>query len=240
MRLKLFASFVLFITLLFQAAGIASASLVTIYPNGNLGLKVLGLSVEKSESLEIKELALGDESGATIAFSKNDEGKVSLNIVSDNANSQFDVTNYTDEIVEIEERKEASRVGIYQESGNFVLKQKDILAQTSYPLSINPKTAEITVTTPSGNRFLSILPYSAYETALKAKVISSLEKDAKMEIKEGDDGVLAYVIPGEKTLDFFKIIEYKVPIKASVSASTGEVVFVDAPSWYRILGFLFV
>lgn len=240
MKVNTVASLILAGILLLTTSTPASASLIKIMPNGNLALNVLGLSVEKPASLEIKELALGDESDAVVAFSKNAEGKISLTITSDNANSQFDVTNYQEEIVEIEERKEASRVSISQEGGEFVLRQKDVAAKTTYPLSINPKSAEITVSTPSGARYLAVLPYAAYETAVKAQAISGLEKDGRMEIKEGEDGVLAYIIPGEKTLDLFNIIEYKVPIKASISASTGEVVLIDAPSWYRILGFLFV
>ena len=148
------------------------------------------------------------------------------------------MTNYQDEIVEIEERPEVERFTISLSEGKFIIDQGGILAETYFTINIEPKTAELTLETPSGFRYLSILPREAVETILRAKTINRLKEGSKLIISE-QNRELSYEIFGDRVIDVFNLVEYSVPVSSRVSASTGEILSVNQPTWLRILGFLF-
>src|SRR3989344_7725394 len=111
------------------------------------------------------------DTNAKVSLSKLD-GKVALDVSSELGQKSLDVTNYQDEIVEIEERPEVERFTISLSEGKFIIDQGGILAETYFTINIEPKTAELTLETPPGFRYLSILPREAVETILRAKTIN--------------------------------------------------------------------
>jgi hypothetical protein len=50
---------------------------------------------------------------------------------------------------------------------------------------------------------------------------------------------LAYEIAGDRIVNLFNIYKYAVPVKVQVSASTGEIISIDQPTWLKVVSFLF-
>lgn len=241
---KLLPSFFisLFIFSLFFST--ARASLVAIDESGQIIINVLSaeesvkLEIPRVDYLEVKNIAEGDlDPDAKISLLK-DNGKVKLVVSTSLGDKSLDVTNYNDEIIEIEERPAVKKLAISVVGDSFEIVQRGVVAATSYEITIDPKTARLTLETPSGLRFLSILPRQAVDIALQAKYISIFGGQDRLDIKEvGSE--LSYIVSGDKVINLFDIYEHKVPVKAVVSASTGEILSVDQPTWLRVLGFLF-
>lgn len=220
------------------------ASLLLINKEGKIILRVLssqdtaGLEIPRREYLAIKAVAdQTSDSDAKVSLSKLD-GKVTLDVSSSSGEKSLDVTNYQDEIVEVEERPEVERYTISLDEGKFIIDQDGISAETYFPININPQTAGLTLETPSGFRYLSILPREAVETILRAKTINRLKEGSRLVISE-QNRELSYEIFGDKVIDIFNLLKYSVPVSSQVSASTGEILSVNQPTWLRILGFLF-
>jgi len=244
---KIFRLAVIFLVTLFFLVGLpkkVDASLLLIDKEGKIILSVLssqdthGLEIPRREYLAIKAVAdQTSDTNAKVSLSKLD-GKVTLDVSSELGQKSLDVTNYQDEIVEIEERPEVERFTISLSEGKFIIDQGGILAETYFTINIEPKTAELTLETPSGFRYLSILPREAVETILRAKTINRLKEGSKLIISE-QNRELSYEIFGDRVIDVFNLVEYSVPVSSRVSASTGEILSVNQPTWLRILGFLF-
>lgn len=190
----------------------------------------MALGVDKTTSLEVKATAEEDlDNNARIAVRRQD-GKIYLN--------EFDVTDWPESLVEIEERGEVQKATISVMGEQFAIEQGGIMALTDFPITIDPVVNELSLTTPSGSIFLAVLPVEAVESALRSRFVNRLP-EKKVFLKEEEIGVLAYTINGEKVLDIFGILEYKIPVTARVSASTGEILKVEGPEWFKIFGFLF-
>ncbi len=224
----------------------ARASLITVNQKGEVVLKVLSsqdeiaLGIPKRDFLEVKEMAVGlpAVSNPKISLQKS-EGKVLLKVQTDSSQTSLDVSGWTEDVVEIEEREETKKLAIAIKKDKFSIKQEGVVVLTDYPISINPQKNQLSVETPSGNRFLSILPIEAAQSLLRARIISRLFLNNEAVLTENERGELIYVISGEKTINLFNLFDYSVPVTAQVSALTGEVVLVDQPVWLKILGFLF-
>lgn len=224
----------------------ASASLVVVNNDGTVTLNVLSsqasnLTSPKRESVEIKKLAYdgGFPYGSQVSLLKNDD-KVELEVEEGEEIKKLDVTDFSDDLIEIEEREEVQKIKIKLKGDKFGITQGKIEAQTEYPIMIDPKNAEISVSTPSGTRFLSILPGEALISSFRSKSISDLGKERNILLMEEGSGVLVYKIDGVRAINVFNLFEYKVPVSANISATNGEVVSVDQPPWLKVLGFLFV
>jgi hypothetical protein len=176
------------------------------------------------------------DANSKVSLTKNNE-KISLIVSSDNETRELDVSGVTDKLVEIEERAEAQKITIGVSNNMFILEQKGIKASTNFPINIDSKSAELSVKTSSGDRFLSILPFQAVETILRSKLISTVT-DNKIQILESGQE-LQYEVKGEKIFNFFDIYKYSIPITLYISASTGEIIYFDSPTWFKVVGFLY-
>ena len=243
--LRVFASFILAFLFLLLISSSVFASLVVVQKDGKVVLNVLSiedtveLEIPRRDYLEVKSIAQEiPDPGSKISLARKD-GKVTLRVSTKSGEKSLDVTNYKDEIVEIEERPALERVRIGVSGDFFTIEQRGVLAKTDYEINIDPESAGITLTTPSGLRFLSLLPYQAAETALRAKIINRLgDKDSVVIKEEGQE--LSYELAGERVINFFNVFEYSVPVKTKISASTGEVLSIEQPTWLKVLGFLFI
>lgn len=229
---------------LFIFENTANASLILIEKNGDLTWNVLSeqdalnLETPKYSSLELKKIAdenIGNTS--SVSLKKTAEG-ITLSVDSENTKKEMNISDFSEEIIEIEGRPELKRIGIYSEEGNFVLKQSGVKAKTQFPLTVDAKTANLYLSTMSGNKYLSIMPYDAVVNLLRAKLLSSLPEKT-IEIVE-INRELQYKIEGQKTFSLFDIFKYNLPLTAYVSASTGEVLDVEAPGWFKVIRLFFV
>lgn len=237
----------LVISAFFVFARSASAAIVTVDKDGEVVWNVLSssreiaLTVPRPSSIEITEVVDQDVrvSDARLSLSKEND-KVSLKLIEGSQQRELDVTHISEDIVEIEERGEVSKVVIGISGDQFTISQNNVTAKTHYPISVDPQNAEISVKTPSGSKYISILPADAVLSSLRSKVISVLQTDNTLTLTEKEGKELLYVISGQKNINVIEMIKFAVPVTAEVSASTGEIVFVEQPTWLKIFGFLFV
>lgn len=224
---------------------LAWASLVTIDNDGKVILNVL--SAEKSSELEIPHsdyleirniISEATDPNAKISLARV-EGKATLNVSTASGDKSLDVSNYKEEVVEVEERPQTRKLTIFVTGDKFTIGQEDILAETEYEINIDPQTARLTLLTPSGLRFLSVLPREATFAVLRSNFINKVDTAKKLVLTE-TDGELTYEVFGDKVINFFNVYKYPISISARVSASTGEVLSIDGPSWVKIFNFLFV
>ena len=217
---------------------------MTINKEGEVIVNVLSsessleLGIANRGTLEIKEVVEETESGDADIYLENENGKISLTINTAEDQKMLDVTDFQSDLIEFEERNDVTKIKIGLHSGRFSIEQGNIMALTDFSISINSKENEFSLTTPSGNIFLSVLPVEAVESALRSKFISRLTGE-KIDLSIKDMGVLAYTVEGEKVLDVFNLFDYEIPVTAEVSAITGEILSINGPEWFKIFGFLF-
>lgn len=238
-KIFLFLSFYLF-SFVFPFK--ANASIVKIDKEGDVSWNVLSqqddysLDIPQHSYIEVKKAGdVEPDHEASVNLLK-DSGGLSMVVLSGNETRQLDVSGVNGDLVEIEERGEMQRIVIGVSEDRFSLQQGRITALTDYPIGVDTKSANISLTTPSGDRFLSILPIQAVETLIKSNLLSNI-KDNLVEIVE-EERELQYKIEGEKRLEFFDLVNYVVPVKSTISASTGEVLSIEAPVWYKVVAIL--
>jgi len=216
-----------------------NASIVTIEKTGDVTVNVLSAESENSEEGggEIKitdsSVEIG-EADMPISLSKKD-GKYFLSIASKDGEKSFDVTGSQDRILEIEERPSVKKIGISILNNQFVIEQRGIKAVTSYQINVEPKMSKITILTPTGYKFLSVLPSDAMNILLRSNTISSSGNNASVEILEDGKGNLYYGISGTKKVGIKDMYMFDAPVSAKISAVNGEVMEIDEPIWLKIL-----
>lgn len=139
--------------------------------------------------------------------------------------------------------KEAD-IKIASSGGQVALVNKQVGALSAFPLSINPKTKELTVTTPAGTKVVTVLPEKAIGNMLAAYVmdyvvsekvdnsLASIPALVKLEVK---NGVLGYQIKGIKIHKLLGFIPIKTSVDVFVSAENGQVVESNQSLLGRIL-----
>ena len=222
---------------------IALASVVSVDKNGNIVWNVLSaedsLGVVKPQTLTVTSVSLANTAGssAEISLSRLD-GRVSLDVKDNGQNKSLDVSGLTGDVIDIEARPQVQSLKIGLLEDKFSLIQGDVIATTVFPISVDPKTASLSVLTDSGNRYILIFPRDAFSDAVRAKIISKLGQNG-VSLLENAKGELNYHLSGVKTINIFNLATYDVPTTADISATTGEVLKIDQPVWYRLLSFLF-
>jgi hypothetical protein len=233
---RIFFSFLIFLFLFFPK-GVSASSLIKISKEGNLTVNVLSasdslaLGVPQKSFLEVKEVAGRGSLSQDIVLKKEGD-KYNLYLGGSQA---LDVTNWSDSVVEIEEKEEAKKIDILVLNDKFLIKQAGILTDVSYPLKVMPKEKKLSVETPFGDKLLLVMPYDAALTALRSKVLGKVDKDKHFELVEENKDIV-YKMSGYKILNFFGFYKMDYPVTVNVSASTGEVVLVDEPWWLKIAG----
>ena len=152
---------------------------MTVGKTGEVTINVLSAEdssgdVPSSESVKISKssVEMGEADMPISLFRK--DGKYLLNITGKNGEKSFDVTNYQDKILEIEERPSVRKIAIGLSENQFVIEQAGIKARTLYQINIEPQKSRITILTPTGYKFLTMMPRDAVDVLLKSKSITSL------------------------------------------------------------------
>jgi hypothetical protein len=243
---KLFCfSIILAVTIFSLSLKEVNASLVTVDKAGDTIVNVLSeedTSGANNQAGSIEVVGGASEvkySDAKIALTK-DKGKLSLSILSSSGGKDFDITNYKDSVLEIEERPAVEKFTISVNSGTFLITQGDINAETDYQIQVDPKKGDLALETPSGYKFLLILPKQAASVLLRAKLATTITSDDKAYILEDEKGNLYYDMTAKKIIPIFNIYNYEFGVRAKVSATSGEIISIDEPTWYRFFNFLFV
>lgn len=222
----------------------ASAQILTVTPEGEIVFNVLSeesdtaIEIPRHSYIEVKRVGEEGVSEDSSVFLSKSGGKISLVVSSGNETRELNVSSQNQALVEVEERPEIQKVLIGVLDDKFFLQQKGISAVTDYSVNVDAASANLSVLTPTGERFLSVLPKDAVDSALKTKIVSTISSN-QVEIQE-KEGEVQYKIDGTKVFDLFGFYAYKIPVTAFVSASTGEVLGIDSPTWFKYVGFLFI
>ncbi|MBI2405645.1 hypothetical protein HYV21_01175 [Candidatus Microgenomates bacterium] len=205
----------------------------------------------------------GTETGTEVRI-RTEEGRVRLEVSTPSGQTEMDVTEMEGDIVRIREREEEQEIRIRARNGRIEIRQRGVGALTNFPVSVNPETNELTVTTPSGTRVVTILPSVAVANILQSNIMDRIlttltptpspatspeptsaseageleEAEQEIELEE-EGGVVVFKIRGIKDARFLNIFPTQTPVTALVSVQTGEVLSVERPWFLNLFGFLF-
>lgn len=215
------------------------ASIITVGKTGEVSLNVLSaedsIGDVSTESITVSKSSvdMGDADMPISLFRK--DGKYLLNVAGRDGEKSFDVTNYEDSILEIEERPSVRKIGIKLIENQFVIEQAGVKAKTVYQINIEPQKSRITILTPTGYKFLSMMPRDAVDILLKSRSITSLSNDRTVDISEDVEGNLYYNIEGVKQIGLKDLYTYNAPVSAKISVINGEILEINQPIWLKIL-----
>lgn len=225
-----------FVLLFLQLASPAHAALITKNIEGEITSNVLGVSTQEGFQYITNSI-------------NNLISKISLNVKDDTLVLSFEdqqiekeinIEEFEGDLVEIQKHVESSRVILASNDGIFYIKQRGIMAQTSFNIILNSNTDELLAETQSGERVIKVLPYEAVAPLVKTNILSEISPSGKIELIELEEGELVYEIKGERKHSIFSFFNMPAEVLVTVSATTGKVLAVDTPSWSRILSFLSV
>lgn len=229
---------------LFTLISPTSAAIVSINKSGEVIMNVLPahdeiVSSPEPVSLQVTNIAnTGKPSEKAEVALRNTSGKVELSVNDGKGTQLADVTGYNSEIIEIEQRQAPSKISILASGEGFLLKERNISAYTSFPITIDPEQKKIYVETTAGEQYLGVLPSDALVQVIQGQIIDVIDGDYLI-LSNGELGEVQYTIHGKKTLDILNIFEYEVPVSAVISAANGNVISVEQPLWLPIASFLF-
>lgn len=164
-----------------------------------------------------------------------EDGKVKLETKVKQEEDETELENEAENeaIDQVEAELEKEDVKIATAPGQIALVNKRIGALSKFPLSVNPTTRQLTVTTPVGTKVVTVLPQAAIDNMLTSKVmddvlsekadstLASIPDLIKLEV---ENGVLVYKVKGTKTHKLLGFIPIKTGVEASVSAENGQIV----------------
>lgn len=153
-----------------------------------------------------------------------------------------------DEIISIDERADRNQIQIRtfdstedQLRNRAIIQRLNTQALTDLPLSVDLATNELTVTTPAGERTVTVLPDQAVQNMLAANVIDRIGGEALIDlIRRGGidtldqvitlselDGTPVYEISGVKDRRLLGFLPVTTEVTITVSAETGEIIDTD-------------
>lgn len=214
----------------------------------------LKMKVESEDEKQETEIETAD--GQKIKTKIEDDGTTKIEIENGTVTLKYsivngqvvlNVENEDGEEVEIEDDElEALENEVEDELGDddirlvpttdnqLALTQNQIAAFTDFPLSINVETKELTITTPAGQKVVTVLPDEAVQNLLATGIINSIETPPTDIAAQDQLGTLTgvveietrgneivYKIQGKKTHRMLGIIPVTTPVTAFVSTDTG-------------------
>lgn len=214
----------------FAIALLIISSYVAHWQNLNLSAFAkdgVGESNIKTEERETPEELETPESEETPEAKETPEPKETPDSDEFETEEEFEVKESTGE-VKIKIRSGKNKFEFQQEGAKFSV-------ESNFPLSVNPSTRELTVTTPSGSRVVAVLPQQAIDNMLAAKIVTST---SSVDLKTESDGSLSYDIDGTKNEKFLGIFDMAIPKNLIVSAQTGQILVVNQSTFSKILDLL--
>ncbi|QQG43656.1 MAG: hypothetical protein HYW45_01400 [Candidatus Daviesbacteria bacterium] len=248
-----------FVHLLVLVVGLSGAlfvsSLIPVNRHYNNGKSdVSGVSLAKGgddsvkvETKEVKETSRAEtkttpekikseirEGNLRIKFEvKNDKVKIETKVKEAEKEVELEDEAEDEAIEEMENELEREDINIATAPGQIALVHKRVGALLNFPLSVDPTTRQLTVTTPAGSKVVAVLPQQAIDNMLAAKIMDDVVSE-KVENNLGsvpslvkletENGVLGYKVKGTKTHKLLGLIPVKTPVEVFVSAENGQVV----------------
>ena len=178
-----------------------------------------------------------DSAGGRIEL-KSEDGKLKIKVKEQNG-AEFELE--SESIDDINEALEEEGISVTSASGNRLRIRRGLFeAETHFPLSINPTTNTLTVTTPAGEKDVAVLPDQAVANLVRLKFIDRIASGSAAENPTGIKlGLLnnnpVFQVLGvdeQKLLGFINVSVNKISF---VSAENGGIVRVDVTFLNRLL-----
>src|SRR3989344_2017278 len=164
------------------------------------------------------------------------DGEIKLR-VRDEEGNEIRTRSRIREVEELEQELEDEEIEIASRDGEMEIEHNAVRARVNYPLSIDPSTRQLTVTTPAGIKTVAILPDAALVRLLASGMLSEIASMSAEQQVATDSGMtsiqfeltlegnhLVYEVQGIKQHRLFGFIPVITPRTVSVSALTGDVV----------------
>ncbi len=128
------------------------------------------------------------------------------------------------------------------DSGRPSLTRRSIQASSDFPLSIDPTTQTLTVTTPQGTKSVTVLPDQAVENLLRVGLISTNSANlssvsSEIQLTE-KDGKTVYIVQAKKKFKLFGAVDLETPTTVTVSAEDGQIISQERSFLTDIIDFL--
>lgn len=163
--------------------------------------------------------------------------------------AKLEDTDETEDEIVVEERADLLRIRALRSKA--IIERLNVQALTVLPLSVDLNTNILTVTTPAGERQVTVLPDQAVQNMLAANAIDRLGGQALVdEVRRGNIQTLGQVVElglrndvpvyqaqGVKEHRFLGFWPVTTSVTVSVSAQTGEVVATDQSFGDRVIDF---
>lgn len=172
---------------------------------------------------------------------RNEDGKLKIKAREHNG-QEFELE--TETLDDINKALEEEDIHLATASGNRLRIRRGLFeAETHFPLSINPTTNTLTVTTPAGEKDVAVLPDQAVENLLRNRLIDRI---ASGSAEENPTGIKLGLLGNNPVFQILGVDEQKllgfIPISINkvsfVSAENGQIIKVDATFLNRLLDFL--
>ena len=147
---------------------------------------------------------------------------------------------------QLENQLKENGIEIGSDSSKLVIGKNKIKAKTNFPLSVDPETNQLIVTTPKGQKIVTVLPDQAIQNMLSKKVLSEVDlgekgetssDESEIELENREDQVV-YKIKGKKEHKLIGFIPVKTETTAYVSAENGEVVAKDESLLSKLIDYI--
>lgn len=138
--------------------------------------------------------------------------------------------------VEVKDGESKTRIRIHEgDTIEFEQEGLKVQVQNNNLISVNPKTKELTVKTPAGEKTVTTLPDQAVQNLVDSENFSV---ENKIDLATNEKGDLVYNVDGVKYERFLGIFKVAINKRAQVSAQDGKVVDVAQSFLSKLLDLL--
>ncbi|MBI3109792.1 hypothetical protein HYZ06_02005 [Candidatus Daviesbacteria bacterium] len=150
------------------------------------------------------------------------------------------------ELFKIVDRVDKSGIKIATAGGELLVARNNVGALSNFPLQIDLNTNQLIITTPAGQKVVTVLPDQAVQNMLAANVISRLISTTSGQLTSVSDvvtlglqnNVPVYEIPGIRDFKLLGFIPVSQPVTVIVSTETGELVETQESLMTKIIDLL--
>lgn len=226
---------------------------------------------KQQERLEVSTSSSSDDEVETKNFNKNSvvkfesrAGVSKLSVKSDDNTVEEEILLEEDSEVEIgEDASDSGKIKVGKRGNDFTIANLGVRTRTNFPLTVNPETNQLVISTPSGEKTV-ILPSEAIQNMINNAgfdVVESSEPEEDDSTESGeledstisgeldetndellllvnDQGELVYEAEGIDQQRFLGLLPVGIRKKVQVNAETGAVVSVESPFFQRFLDLL--
>jgi hypothetical protein len=204
-----------------------------IEPTVTSGVPAHQISSKLQLATEGKKGKINLESkGLHIEFTQEDNGTVSA--IAKQKGKEIKLAS-DDAITELNDKLKDQDIEISTSEGGLRFRKANVEAQTHFPLSVDPTTGELTVTTPAGTKTVTVLPDRAVQNLLASGIFSGVNSSGSttsagitQEVQLTDvNGFPAFQIHGVLSKKLFGLFPVSFSKTALVSAEDGHTISVE-------------